>query len=90
MSRNAAVATPLGGLVTTGGNAVSYINGPGNLHPSTWNQTKEYQDAFLSETIKILTNSDYYLKRSEDLFNQVKNYTWDNAAEGWLSQWSSR
>jgi GT2 family glycosyltransferase/tetratricopeptide (TPR) repeat protein len=87
LARNAVVTTPYAGLLTTLGDSPVYIQGPSTVPVEQWCYTPEYQDAFVAEAIKLLTDESYRQACADRVYNKVKGYTWKNAAEGWLHRW---
>ena len=90
MARNAVVTTPFAGLLTTLGDSAIYIKGPANLPVEHWSFTAEYQESFLAETIKLLTDEPYRQACADKVHAKTKGYTWRAAAEGWLKRWGTQ
>lgn len=90
LAQNACVTTPYAGLLTTLGDTPNYIQGPAGTPIELWNQTPEYQQAFIAETVKLLTDEDYRQACANKVFDKVKGYTWESAADGWLKKWSTK
>ena len=90
MARNAVVTTPLAGLLTVLGDSPSYISGPANIPVEQWTFTAEYQEAFLAEAIKLLTDEPYRQACADKVHAKTRGYTWRAAAEGWLQRWGVR
>lgn len=87
MAKNALVTTPYAGLLTTLGDTPSYIQGPQEVPVGQWAYTPVYQDAFVAETVKLLTDEPYRQACAEKSYAKVKDYTWKSAADGWLREW---
>jgi len=87
MSENAIVTTPYAGILTTLGDSPSYIRGNESLPISHHSRTPEYQEAFVKESIKILTDDEYRKGKASDIKEQVSKYTWEHAYESWVNDW---
>jgi glycosyltransferase involved in cell wall biosynthesis len=88
LAQNAIVTTPLAGLLTTVGEAGIYITGPDTVNPTQWSFTKEYQEKFLAEVIKTLTDEPYRWYWAEKAHKKAVAYSWENIAKGWLQEWN--
>ena len=86
-ARNAVATTPLAGLLTTLGDSPSYIKGPANVPVEQWAYTPEYQDAFVAEAVKLLTDEPYRQSCADKVYNKVSGYTWKASASTWLREW---
>lgn len=75
LARNPIVTTHLAGLITTVGDSGILINGD--------NQSKEYQERFISECIKLLTDKDYWNLWSDKSYKNAIKYTIENSAKQW-------
>jgi glycosyltransferase involved in cell wall biosynthesis len=84
---NAIVTTPYAGMLTTGGNAPVYINGPKELPPSLWSTTPAYQENFISQSVRLLKDEKYRREIADRVSKQTKKYTWKAAALTWLKEW---
>ena len=88
MARNAVVTTPLAGLLSTLGDSPVYIQGPAEVPVDQWIYTQPYQDAFVAEAIRMLTDEQYRQACASKVQSAVSGYTWAAAADGWLAEWS--
>ena len=87
LAKNAVVTTPYAGLLTTLGDSANYIQGPSDVAVETWVTTAQYQDAFVAEAVKLLTDEGYRSACADKVYDKVRGYTWKAAAEGWLRRW---
>ena len=87
---NAIVTTPIAGILTTMKDAPSYIAGPDGTHPTLWNTTDEYKDAFVQEVVKILRDDSYREGKAKIAMDVASRYTWQLAADSWENLWRSR
>jgi len=87
LAKNAIITTPLGGILTTVGEAGSYIAGPDTVHPTQWSFTEDYQKRFLSEVIKMLKDEPYRWYWAEKAYKKVSAYSWEVIARDWLVEW---
>jgi glycosyltransferase involved in cell wall biosynthesis len=87
LAKNAVVTTPYAGLLTTLGDTPSYIKGPASVPVEQWAMTPEYQDAFVAEAVKLLTDESYRQACANKVHDKVKGYTWQAAAQTWYKEW---
>jgi glycosyltransferase involved in cell wall biosynthesis len=76
---NAILCTNLAGLIDTVGNGGILIDG--------LNSTKEYQDEFIAQAIKLLTDDKYRYEWAERANNKMREYSWGNIADKWIMEW---
>lgn len=88
MAKNAVVTTPLAGLLTVLGGSANYITGPQDVPVEQWSFTQQYQEAFVLEAIRLLTDEQYRRECADKVHEKVSSYTWGNVADGWLAEWS--
>jgi GT2 family glycosyltransferase/tetratricopeptide (TPR) repeat protein len=86
LAKNALVTTPYAGLLTTLGDAPSYIRGSADQPPERSTSSLVYQQAFIGEVVKLLTDEPYRMAQAEKAYNKVSVYTWGNAVDGWLKE----
>jgi glycosyltransferase involved in cell wall biosynthesis len=84
---NVAITSPYAGIVTTGGEAPLYIQGPKDVPVSKWPSNEVYREEFIKQTVKVLTDDSYREEHAQKMLDNAKKYTWDAAADGWLKEW---
>jgi len=78
LSKCAIVCSNLAGLKTTIGDAGVLIDGDSN--------SKEYQDRFIQESIKVLSDDKYSEELANKAYNKVIEYSWDKIADDWINE----
>ena len=90
LAENAIVCGDAGGLKTTleGYSGLIgkdiYENGYINGHE----KMVQYAEKLADESIKILTDDDYRLKKAAEAKSICSKYTWANSVETWLNEWN--
>ncbi len=82
LAKTAIVSTKYAGLITTVGDSGILIEGD--------NKSKEYQDRFVEEAVKLLKDEDYRKMWAEKGWNKMQSYTWDKIADGWIKEFKSK
>ncbi|WP_444890504.1 glycosyltransferase [Microbulbifer sp. DLAB2-AA] len=83
----AIVTTPYAGLLTTLGDAPSYIKINNNIPVEQQTNTAEYQNKFIEESVKILSNDNYRIALGKRAKKQVSKFTWEYSYESWINDW---
>jgi GT2 family glycosyltransferase/tetratricopeptide (TPR) repeat protein len=81
LAKNAILSSNFAGLTTTVGSAGILIDGDSH--------SEEYQEKFLEEAKKLLTDEEYTKEWSEKSYKKMTEYSWDNIAEGWMRQFGA-
>jgi predicted SAM-dependent methyltransferase len=76
LAKCAILTTKLAGLITTVDNAGILIDGISS--------SSQYQEKFIQESIKLLTDEDYRKCWADKAYNKMKDYTWKKAANTWI------
>jgi SAM-dependent methyltransferase len=69
------LTTRLAGLIDTVNDSGILLNGP--------NSSPEYQERFIQESIKLLTDKNYWNEWSEKSYRNATKYTWEYSANLW-------
>jgi glycosyltransferase involved in cell wall biosynthesis len=77
---NAILCTNIGGLIDTVGWGGNLLDG--------LNSSKEYQEEFISQSIKLLEDNSYRNEWAEKANSKMKEYRWDVIAENWIKGWN--
>jgi glycosyltransferase involved in cell wall biosynthesis len=84
---NAAVTVPYAGILTTGGSAPVYIQGPDGVEVSQWCYDGEYLTRFAEEAVLLLKDEEYRLKKAAEMKVNALKYTWEAVAGMWVKEW---
>jgi glycosyltransferase involved in cell wall biosynthesis len=61
--------------------------GNGGILIDGLNSTKEYQEEFIAQAIKLLTDDKYRNEWAEKANNKMREYSWGNIADKWVKEW---
>lgn len=86
LAKNALLSTDYAGLSTIVGKSGILLPYPEKGLSRDNEYTKEYNDRFIEESIKLLTNEEYRLEWADKAYNKMKEYTWSSVADGWLEE----
>lgn len=78
LARNAILTTELAGLTTTVGKSGTLIRGH--------NQSKEYQDTFVTEAIRLFKDEPYRKAQADKAEIKASAYTWAKACDTWTAR----
>jgi len=82
LAKCAILSTKLAGLITTVGDSGILIDGD--------NKSNTYQEKFIEESIKLLTNEEYRLAWAKKAYDKMKQYRWDVIAKDWKHIFDAR
>jgi glycosyltransferase involved in cell wall biosynthesis len=77
---NALLCTNLAGLIDTVGDAGILIDG--------LNSSKEYQEEFIYQSVRLLNDKDYRDEWAEKANNKMREYSWEVIADNWIKGWN--
>jgi glycosyltransferase involved in cell wall biosynthesis len=88
LAKNALLSTNFAGLTTTiGDSGILLPYDPRLTRDESY--PKEYTDRFIAEAVKLFKNEDYRLSWANKAYNKMKEYSWENIADGWIKQFKA-
>jgi len=88
LAKNALLSTDFAGLSTTVGDSGILLPYDPQLTRDE-DYPKDYSDRFISESIRLFKDESYRKEWANKAYNKMKEYTWDNIAEGWIKQFKA-
>lgn len=82
LSKNAILTTGKAGILTTVQDSGILLSPEGLTRDGDYPQ--EYQDKFVNEAVRLLTNEDYRRLWAGNAYGKMLSYTWDKIAKDWV------